>query len=200
MAKRRNNTVRIIGGRWRGRRLRFPAVAAIRPTADRLRETLFNWTVADIDGARCLDLFAGSGALAFEAASRGAAHVTAVDASRDAVRALARNKDALGAGDVVELVQARASAYLERPVEPVDLVFVDPPFARPDLADEALAGLVRYGWLRPNGRVYLEVPVRGGGSAPTPANWHVLQHKAAGDAKGMLLCRADGGAGMVKDR
>lgn len=198
MAKRPNNTVRIIGGRWRGRRLRFPAVGAIRPTADRLRETLFNWIAADVDRARCLDLFAGSGALAFEAASRGAAHVTAVEASRDAARALARNIDELGARDVVEAVQARASTYLERRAEPVDLVFVDPPFAQPELADEALARLARHGWLRPEARVYLEVAARSG-AAPVPAGWQLLRHKTAGDAQGMLLCRVDESDGTAVD-
>ncbi len=189
--------MRVIGGRWRGRRLRFPDVAAIRPSAERLRETLFNWIAADVDGARCLDLFAGSGALAFEAASRGAAHVIAVEASRDAARALARNSDALGAGDVVEVVQARARAYLERRASPVDLVFLDPPFAQPELADEALACLARYGWLSPGARVYLEAPAQGA-CARIPSTWSVVRQKAAGDARGLLLChRADHGGDRV---
>lgn len=167
---------------------------AIRPTADRLRETLFNWIAADLEGARCLDLFAGSGALAFEAASRGAAHVTAVDASREAARALARNVDELGAADVIAVLRAPATAYLERRGEPIDLAFVDPPFAQPELAAQALARLTHYGWLRRDARVYLEVPARGG-FPPEPTNWEVVRQKAAGDARGLLMCRVDERAG-----
>lgn len=83
MARARSNAVRIIGGRWRGRRIHFPAAPGLRPTSDRRRETLFNWLAGDLEGARCLDLFAGSGALGFEAASRGAAEVVLVEASRE---------------------------------------------------------------------------------------------------------------------
>ncbi len=186
MAKRPNNSVRVIGGRWRGRRLRFPAATGLRPTADRLRETLFNWISADLEGARCLDLFAGSGALALEAASRGAAHVTAVEASRAAVHALRHNVDELDAADVIEVVQARAGNYLARSPRPVDLAFIDPPFARPELATDTLARLARGGWLRPGACVYLEAPARGGSPAALE-QWMVLRRKAAGDAHGLLL-------------
>jgi 16S rRNA (guanine966-N2)-methyltransferase len=120
--------LRIIGGTWRGRKLRFPAAAAIRPTPDRVRETLFNWLQAAIPGAHCLDLFAGSGALGLEALSRGAAQVTFVDqdeAAAAALRARLTEWQAHGA----EVVRGDALRFLGRPAQACDVVFLDPPFA-----------------------------------------------------------------------
>lgn len=188
MAPPRSNAVRIIGGAWRGRRLRFPGAPGLRPTADRRRETLFNWLAGELEGARCLDLFAGSGALGFEAASRGAGRVVLVEASRDVAAALAVGRDRLGA-EAVEVVHARAARYLERSPEPFDLVFLDPPFDRPRLAASACDRLMR-GWLAHGARVYLELPAHGG-SSPLPAGWAVVREAGGGDARG-LLCRPQG--------
>jgi 16S rRNA (guanine966-N2)-methyltransferase len=128
--KRRTDVgvVRIIGGEWRSRRISFPAAEQIRPTPDRVRETLFNWLGQELDGLSCVDLFAGSGALGLEAASRGAARVTLVDNNPRVVAALMASKRMLGA-DQVSVVKADALEFLLRDQSVFDLVFVDPPFA-----------------------------------------------------------------------
>jgi len=125
-----NNRVRIIGGAWRSRVLRFPAVTDIRPTPDRVRETLFNWLGQDLTGRRCLDLFAGSGALGFEALSRGAAEVVMVERSRTVLGALRENGARLGAGAPrLRFVLGDALHFLDSPGEAsFDVVFVDPPY------------------------------------------------------------------------
>ncbi len=145
--------VRIIGGRWRGSRLEVPAVAGLRPSPDRVRETLFNWLQGDVAGARCLDLFAGSGALGFEAASRGAAEVVMIERDPRALAALGAARERLGA-DRVELVAGDALAWLARDADRAfDVVFVDPPFSA-GLHGPVLDALGP--WLSPAARVYVE--------------------------------------------
>ena len=119
--------LRIIGGEWRGRKIRFPPVAAIRPTPDRVRETLFNWLQPSLPGSRCLDLYAGSGALGLEALSRGAREVVFVDENPAVVRHLSGTLDALGC-ERGQVIHADARRYLDGAVEPFDVVFLDPPF------------------------------------------------------------------------
>ncbi len=160
--------VRIIAGRLRGRKIRFPGYPGLRPTGDRVRESLFNWLQPWIAGARCLDLFAGSGALGFEAASRGAAEVVMVEEAREVLAALRANRDRLGAPEV-ELVSAEALAWLAQPARPFDLVLLDPPFDRPLLLPSCQA-LVAGGWVRPGGLVYLETEGRAG-LPPLPVAW-----------------------------
>ena len=171
------NQVRIIAGRWRGRKLAFPDVGGLRPSGDRVRETLFNWLTPVLPGARCLDLFAGSGALGFEAASRGAARVVMVENNRAAVEALRENRARLGA-DAVEIVARDALAYLRGAAEPFDIVFLDPPF---DL--DCLAGVGRRlqegGWLAEGARVYVETPADRP-PPPLPAAWRPLRARRAG--------------------
>ncbi|MEO8101436.1 MAG: 16S rRNA (guanine(966)-N(2))-methyltransferase RsmD [Betaproteobacteria bacterium] len=121
------NRVRIIGGEWRSRLIEFSAADGLRPTANRVRETLFNWLGQTLQGLRCLDLFAGSGALGFEAASRGAAAVVMVESSRLAFQALRTNKENLLATQC-RLVQQDAAGFLARNQEKFDVVFLDPPF------------------------------------------------------------------------
>ena len=118
------NEVRIIGGKWKRRKLRFPDRPTLRPTLDRVRVTLFNWLIAKLDDAVCLDLYAGSGALGFEAASRGARAVTLVERDAVVVRALEDNRQRLGASNVT-IVRGTAAAWLERTPTPFDVVFVD---------------------------------------------------------------------------
>lgn len=122
-------TVRIIGGQWKRRRLAVPDVSDLRPTPDRVRETLFNWLAPDVAGACCLDLFAGSGALGFEAASRGAARVVLVEQNTEVVEVLRQEAQTLR-GKAIEVVQADALAYLKQSPEPFDIVFVDPPYGK----------------------------------------------------------------------
>ncbi|HKK23477.1 MAG TPA: 16S rRNA (guanine(966)-N(2))-methyltransferase RsmD [Pseudohaliea sp.] len=126
--------IRIIGGEWRGRRLAVADRPGLRPTADRVRETLFNWLQFDIVGARCLDLFAGSGALGLEALSRGAAAVTFVDNDREAIAQLRAALDTLGAGERASCRLERAERFLAEAPGPFDLIFLDPPFAGDGLA------------------------------------------------------------------
>jgi len=189
MAKARSNSVRIIGGDWRGRRLRFPAAPGLRPTADRRRETLFNWLGGDLTGLRCLDLFAGSGALGFEAASRGAERVVLVEAAREVAAALTTNRDRL-ATSAVQVVHAPMARYLDRPAERFDGVFLDPPFAQPRLAADACQRLAD-GWLADRAWVYLEMAAHG--AAPTlPAGWRVARRRASGDVHALLVQTAPG--------
>ena len=166
------NRVRIIGGRWRSRIVRFPPSPGIRPTPDRVRETLFNWLGQRLDGLRCLDLFAGSGALGFESLSRGASRVVMVERDRATARHLresARDLDAAG----LEIVEGDALAYLDSARERFDLAFVDPPYAT-DLAARALERLPRV--LEDGARVYVESAAR---LEPAPT-WRALREDRAG--------------------
>lgn len=169
--------LRIIGGSWRGRRLRFPPAAQIRPTPDRVRETLFNWLGAYVRGARCLDLFAGSGALGLEALSRGAAQVTFVERDRLAVRELRKHLAEWGATGA-EVVEMDALRFLEESPRPLDIVFLDPPFAS-DLLVASAQLLETRPWLAPGALVYVECEADG--SAPAlPPPWQASKAKQAG--------------------
>ncbi len=172
--------VRIIGGSWRGRKLPVPDLPGLRPTSDRVRETLFNWLAPVIDGAKCLDLFAGTGALGLEAASRGAARVVMVENSPAAVALLRENVTRLGAR-TVDLVSADALAWLATPGEAFDIVFLDPPFGL-GLAARACVLLSAGGWLAAGARVYLETEVAIA-QAPVPAGWEVLRRARAGQVR-----------------
>jgi 16S rRNA (guanine966-N2)-methyltransferase len=169
--------LRIIAGRWRGRRWQFPA-GGIRPTSDRVRETLFNWLQGRLAGRRCLDLYAGSGALGLEALSRGAAHCVFVDRDVKALTALGALLQEWGAATTeVQLEHSEALAYLARAPQPFDLVFLDPPFAGAELS-RSMARLDAGGWLAPAGLVYVEHPRAVPVSDP-PA-WQALRRGSAG--------------------
>jgi 16S rRNA (guanine966-N2)-methyltransferase len=175
-----NNEIRIIGGRFKGRKLRFPATSDLRPTLGRVRETLFNWLAAEIAGARCLDLFAGSGALGFEALSRGAAEVTYVERNRKAASAIKSNVALLGIEQAsVHCVDARQ--FLGRDRGAWDIVFFDPPFAAS--ACGLLDLLLTDSRLRPRGRVYVERPRRE--ALPEPSR--LIKEATAGDCRFGLL-------------
>jgi 16S rRNA (guanine966-N2)-methyltransferase len=161
--------LRIIGGRHRGRRVRFPAGVAIRPTPDRVRETLFNWLQPRIAGARVLDLFAGSGALGLEALSRGASQVTFVGREPDASVHVAEALQWLRSGP----------RYVTSNAVPYDIVFLDPPYDSPLLA-EAARMLAQDGLLAADARIYLERPVREAMTA-LPAAWRELRSGRAGE-------------------
>jgi 16S rRNA (guanine966-N2)-methyltransferase len=154
------NQVRIIAGQWRGRKLGFPDVAGLRPTPDRVRETLFNWLAPVLPGAHCLDLFAGSGALGFEAASRGAARVVMVERQ-------------------VDVIQGDAKRYLARLSARFDVVFLDPPFSGHDLLVETL-GLLQCGhYLNDGAHIYVETAADPG-AGEVPADWEPWRQKRAG--------------------
>jgi 16S rRNA (guanine966-N2)-methyltransferase len=171
--------IRIIGGEYRGRRIAVPERRDLRPTPDRVRETLFNWLGQTLEEQSCLDLFAGSGALGFEAASRGAARVVMVENDRAVFSSLKKTSELIGTKQV-ELVLADAFDYLERSGERFDVVFLDPPFRQNALA-AVLAQLPAR--LAEGGRVYVEVP----GPFEPPSPWRELKRSRAGQVSYQLL-------------
>lgn len=186
-AARLPGQLRIIGGEWRGRKIRFPPVAAIRPTPDRVRETVFNWLQGRVPGSRCLDLYAGSGALGLEALSRGAREVVFVDVEPAVARHLAETLRNLRC-DRGRIVRADAGAFLRQPDGPFDIVFLDPPFAEAALADTCRR-VEAGGWLRDGGFAYLEAPAATG-APELPAGWTLVKSKRAGEV-GYHLARRD---------
>lgn len=170
--------LRIIGGEWRGRRLRFTPAAGLRPTSDRTRETLFNWLAPVIRGAVCLDLFAGSGALGLEALSRGAAHCDFVEPSQTTLAGISGHLAVLQATERAHCHQRTAETFLSRADTRYDLVFVDPPFGQ-DMASAACHQLAAAGLLTAQALVYVETaasePIPG-----VPASWCVHREKTAG--------------------
>jgi 16S rRNA (guanine966-N2)-methyltransferase len=177
------NSVRIIGGGWRGRRVSFPDIPGLRPTPDRVRETLFNWLQHVVSGVRCLDLFAGSGALGLEALSRGAKELVFVEQAVAASRALQEQLVRLGGERRGRVVEMGAARYLRSPLQsqggPFDIVFLDPPFGRNALA-EYVPMLDGGNWLNIGGLVYLENE-KSAGAPPLPSHWELLKSKSAGD-------------------
>jgi 16S rRNA (guanine966-N2)-methyltransferase len=189
-ARKAPHRLRIIGGRWRSVRIDFPPLEAIRPSPDRVRETLFNWLQSVIAGARCLDLFAGSGALGIEALSRGAAHVTFVDREARVGRHLAETLQRLGANDATIRTED-ALRFLGRAPAPFDVVFLDPPFSSGLLAP--VCDALRGGWLAPRAFVYVE----SSSALPLPSlppDWSAYRTKQAGQVGYHLfqvgLCQA----------
>jgi 16S rRNA (guanine966-N2)-methyltransferase len=175
--------LRIIGGAWRSRRIRFADRPGLRPTPDRVRETLFNWLGQDLEGQDCLDLYAGSGALGFEAASRGARRVVMVERDAAAARALQANRELLAA-DAVEVVRADALEFLSHHRVRYDVVFLDPPFAD-DCWPQLLVLLPQC--LKPGALVYCEraEPLQAG------PGWAVVKAGRAGQVSHQLLKRAE---------
>lgn len=148
--------VRIIAGHWRGSLLPVPDLAGLRPSGDRTRETLFNWLQAWMPGSRCLDLFAGSGALGFEAASRGGEEVLLIDSQLRAIQAIEAVRERLTAVNTTA-IHTDALTWLVTGHRPFDIIFVDPPFAD-DLHQRAIDLIAKHGLLKPGGWLYVEVP------------------------------------------
>ena len=181
--------IRIIAGEYRGRRIRVASRPGLRPTPDRVRETLFNWLGQRLDGESCLDLFAGTGALGFEAASRGAARVVMVEADRTAFSALQTARETIGARNV-ELILGDALAYLAKARERFDVVFLDPPFRQ-----NALPAVLER--LQPRlaggARVYIEAPA----ACMLGGRWHELKSARAGQVSYQLFqWRSDDQGGL----
>jgi 16S rRNA (guanine966-N2)-methyltransferase len=189
----KRNSVRIVGGAWRGRRVHFPDLPGLRPTPDRVRETLFNWLQHSLAGARCLDLFAGSGALGLEALSRGAREVVFVDQAPLAVRSLdSELKRLSGGGANARVLQSSAARFLATPGEAFDLVFLDPPFGLGALK-EYVALVAAGSWVKAGGWVYLEGE-RAAGIPAVPRGWELVKSKSAGEV-GYHLARVTAGLG-----
>lgn len=182
------NSVRIIGGGWRGRRVNFPDIPGLRPTPDRVRETLFNWLQHDIVGSRCLDLFAGSGVLGLEALSRGARELVFVEQAVAAARGLKDQLIRLGGEVKGQVIEMGAARFLRVPAANFDIAFLDPPFGRGFLA-EYVPMLDAGNWLKVGGLVYLENE-RGAGAPVLPPHWDLLKSKAAGEV-GYHLARVN---------
>ena len=189
MGKKKTGTVRIIGGKWRGRRLPVPEVPGLRPSGDRSRETLFNWLAPHLHGSRCADLFAGTGVLGFEAASRGARSVVLVEKSSRAVDVLRENLAVLAANESetrIEVLKGDALKWLDA-CQPggLDIVYIDPPFGL-QLETQVLAMLADGNCLADGALVYLETARQGATFEPGPG-WETAKEKVVGDVHMRLL-------------
>ncbi|MGV3344600.1 16S rRNA (guanine(966)-N(2))-methyltransferase [Enterobacteriaceae bacterium LUAb1] len=174
--------IRIIGGQWRGRKLPVPNHSGLRPTTDRIRETLFNWLAPSLQEARCLDCFAGSGALGFEALSRYAGTTTLLELASPVAQQLERNLALLKA-DHGRIVNTDTLHFLTQAGEPYDVVFIDPPFRQNMLAQTVLL-LEQQGWLSDEALIYIESEAEKG-LPVVPTNWHLHREKIAGQ----VACR-----------
>ncbi|MAL98832.1 MAG: 16S rRNA (guanine(966)-N(2))-methyltransferase RsmD [Alteromonadaceae bacterium] len=184
---RQESKLRLIAGVWRSRRLTFEEIPGLRPTPDRVRETLFNWLAPTIAGARCLDLFAGSGALGLEALSRGASEAFFVEYDASAARILRKNLELLGA-TTGQVWTGDALQYLAQPAaRPFDIVFLDPPF-RAGWLDRILPLLESGNWVAPGGYIYVEYEKE---TAPStlPTTWISHRQKEAGQLRYQLFRR-----------
>ena len=181
-SRRQPGSVRIIAGEWRGRRLPVADIPGLRPTGDRVRETLFNWLQPRVAGARVLDLFAGTGVLGLEAVSRGAREAVLVEQDRQAVANLRSTVEMLGAADRVEVIRADGLGWLGTGPPPFDLIFLDPPFEA-DLWNALLEKIPAY--LSAGGQVYLENPA----SVPPalPDRYQIDRDKIMGEVQLRLL-------------
>lgn len=186
MRKTERGQLRIIAGLWRGRKLGFLEREGLRPTTDRVRETLFNWLQMELSGSRCLDLFAGSGALGFEAASRGASKVVMVDSDSETVNMLRHNIDLLSAQQT-EVICGDAVSFLQSCDLTFDVVFIDPPY-RHDVIAQCCKSLEDKQCLSDHAKIYIECDASKELSG-LPDNWQCLKHKTAGQAGYHLFTR-----------
>jgi 16S rRNA (guanine966-N2)-methyltransferase len=187
-AKTTNNTLRIIGGQWRSRKLVFNDAPNLRPTPERIRETLFNWLQGRIHGTRCLDLFAGSGALGLEALSRGASEVVFVESIAHVTRQLESNLALLKAN--ARVIHGNAQSYLEATTQPFDIIFLDPPF-RQGLLTPILEIISDRHLLTHNGLIYLEQEAEETINWQEKFNLETLKETKAGQVKSYLLAYPD---------
>ena len=170
-------TLKIIGGRWRGRKLTVLDSKGLRPTPNRVRETLFNWLQFSLSGANCLDLFAGTGALGLEAASRGVEKITLVEFNTQTAEQLSKNCQQLGA-DNYQLINEDAATFLSSDQEQYDIVFIDPPY-KLEMWSEIAEQLVSQDSLSLNALIYVEFPLAA--TKPLlPSKWQLIKEKKAG--------------------
>lgn len=189
--------IRIIGGQWRGRKLPVPDSPGLRPTTDRVRETLFNWLAPSMVDARCLDCFAGSGALGLEALSRYAASATLLEMERGVAHQLQQNLATLKATNG-NVVNTNTLSYLAQKGTPHDVVFIDPPF-RKGLLEETLTLLENNGWLADDALIYVESEVENS-LPPVPVHWDLHREQVAGQVAYRLYHReVEGGPDASTD-
>ena len=188
MVTNKSSQLRIIAGLWRGRKITFIDQQDLRPTPDRVRETVFNWLQSDIPNAVCLDLFAGSGALGFESASRGAKQVTLVDNSSQVCQQIQENIKHLQS-EVIRVITSDALRFLEENTTKYDLVFLDPPY-KSDVLAQIVMSLEQKKCLSEHAKIYLEHDVKQ--DVPElPENWRVLKNKTAGQVSYYLIDRIE---------
>lgn len=179
--------LKIIAGEWRSRQLLFQDTPGLRPTPSRVRETLFNWLQQDVVGSQCLDLYAGSGALGFEAASRGANSVTMVELNAQACRLIKENSVKLSAKQI-KIIQSEVFKFLAGDASPHNVVFLDPPFTK-NMAQQTCQWLEDKGWLATDAKIYVEVESQLA-LDDIPENWLCLKSKKSGEVGYYLFKRS----------
>lgn len=181
----KRNQVRIIGGSFKGRKISFPDTFELRPTSDRIKETLFNWLAPYIRDSICLDLFAGSGALSFEAVSRGAFKVIAIENNPLVISTLKAEIDHLKITNL-DIIQADTPQFLNTSSSPVDIIFIDPPYKK-NLLAPCCSLLEGNGWVKTGTYIYyeadVEIPVEN-----IPSSWKIIKQKKAGNIHYYLAC------------
>ncbi len=176
------NQVRIIAGKWRGRKINFISQEQLRPSGDRIRETLFNWLMRSIVGAHCLDLFAGSGALGFEALSRGAQHVTMIDNDFTTIKQLSSNVELLQAQQQTSIHHASIPTFTLPSSQTFDVIFLDPPFQDSNAIAQACQWLLSHNLLKTGTLVYIEVEKKLQ-DLSVPETWQQVKVKQVGNVK-----------------
>lgn len=183
-SSQKDGFVRIIAGQWRGKKLAVKDLTGLRPTTDRIKETVFNWLMFDIADKKVLDAFAGAGSLGFEALSRGAAHVTLIEKQKQAAMQLSSNLAELKATNA-QVIQQDCLSFLQQQQAPFDLIFIDPPF-RQDLAAKCCILLEERQLLTDNALVYIETEIELK-TAFWPQHWQLKKEKAAGQVVSRLF-------------
>ena len=182
---KKSGQLRIIGGRWKRRLIRFPEISDLRPSPDMVRETLFNWLRNELTGSTCLDLYAGSGSIGFEAASRGADAVVMIEKHRLAIRCLLETRQSLDADKLIEIYHDKALHYLESTTKKFDLVFLDPPFKNSDIG-AICQSLIRHDRLNDNAQIYIESS-KSNLPLPIPSTWHIIRESQRGMVQSTLI-------------
>lgn len=183
-----SGSIRIIGGKWRGRKLPVLDKQGLRPTTDRIKEMLFNWLMPVTQDATCLDCFSGSGSLGFEAASRGAKHVVLLEKDSQTAQQLKRNQQLIQS-EQITIHQTDSLAWLTSPATShFDIVFIDPPFHH-GLVEKAVFQLENKGWLNTSAYIYIETEIHHQVMNYIPSNWRLHREKIAGQVHCYLFIR-----------
>ena len=185
-----NGSIRIIGGKWRGRKLSVLDKQGLRPTTDRVKETLYNWLMPIIQNSNCLDCFSGSGSLGFEAASRGAQSVTLLEKDKQTANQLKKNKQLI-ASDNIDISATDTFLWLDKPVQKqFDVVFIDPPFHQ-SLIEKTVQLLENNHWLTSSAYIYIESETNHDLTSYIPSNWYLHREKTAGQVHSYLFIREE---------
>lgn len=183
-----NGSIRIIGGKWRGRKLSVLDRQGLRPTTDRVKETLYNWLMPVIHNSVCLDCFSGSGSLGFEAASRGAKSVTLLEKDKQVAQQLTKNKQLISC-DTIDIYQTDTLLWLNKQTQQqFDIVFIDPPFHQ-SLVAKTVNQLEDNNWLKSSSYIYIETEIDHNVMAYIPTNWRLHREKIAGQVHSYLFIR-----------